>query len=70
MLNNLHGHREKREEISAILPNRSVCFAGRKLPYKIPLDGQKAEQFREALDIFIMLINHNRGENLSNGPMD
>ena len=66
MLDYQHGLRKRRYAIARVLPNRSVCFAGRKLPHKMPLDIQGAGRFREILNTFIMLLRHNHGENFQN----
>ena len=64
ILDRLQTNRKKRSLIAKILPSRTVCFAGRKLPHQIPLDAQGAETYREALNNFIMRINHTH-ENIS-----
>ena len=56
-----NGNRSQGKEIARILPNGNICFAGKKLPVRVPADEDKAENLREALNTFIMLLNHRRG---------
>jgi len=49
--------------IAQILPNGEICFAGRKLPFRVPSNEDNAENLREALNTFIMLMAHRRGKN-------
>ena len=49
----------KSEDIVTILPNNDVCFVGHKLKFKLPSDQQRAQEFREALNIFITMLSHN-----------
>lgn len=51
------------KEIAQILPNGNICFAGRKLPFRVPSNDDNAEILREALNTFIMLMSHMRGKN-------
>ena len=39
---------------------RHICFAGQKLRFPVPSNEEEAEAFFEALDIFSMMIRHNR----------
>ena len=50
------------KEIAKILPDGEICFAGRKLPFHAPSDERNLEIFSEALNTFIVLISHIRGE--------
>ena len=56
-----NGNRSQGKEIARILPNGNICFAGKKLPVRVPADEDKAENLREALNTFIMLMSHRRG---------
>ena len=49
------------KEIAQILPNGNICFAGKKLPVRVPSNEDKAENLRETLNVFIMLMSHRRG---------
>ena len=40
----------------------SICFAGRKLPFRVPDGADNLEILREALNTFIVLLSHIRGE--------
>ena len=48
-------------DIAQILPNHEVCFAGHKLIFKAPEEEVKAENFREALNTFILMLSHLHG---------
>ena len=48
-------------DIAQILPNHEVCFAGHKLIFKAPEGEAKAENFREALNTFILMLSHLHG---------
>ena len=41
----------------------SICFAGRKLPFRVPDGADNLEILREALNTFIVLLSHIRGKN-------
>ena len=53
--------RSQGKQIAQLLPDGTICFAGKKLPVRIPSNEDKAEILREALNTFIMLLNHRRG---------
>ena len=40
----------------------SICFAGQKLPFRVPDGAQNLKIWRQALNTFIMLLSHIRGE--------
>ena len=42
--------------------DRSICFAGRKLPFRVPDGAHNMEVLREAINTFIVLLSHIRGE--------
>eukprot|EP00093_Oithona_nana_P009264 09264.XXX_20554_19041_1 [CDS] Oithona nana genome sequencing. len=42
--------------------DRSICFAGRKLPFQVPDGAHNMEVLREAINTFIVLLSHIRGE--------
>ena len=41
----------------------SICFAGRKLPFRVTDGADNLEILREALNTFIVLLSHIRGKN-------
>ena len=61
-----HISRQKRSieprGIVEVMPNRTICFAGRKLKYPMPSETVRAEKFREVINTFIMMLSHLRGE--------
>ena len=57
--------REKRKNgqtIARIMPEGTICFAGRKLPVGLPSNEDEAYILREALNTFILLMSHRRGQ--------
>ena len=54
---------ESGKEVAKIWDDdRSICFAGRKLPFRVPDGDRNMEILREALNTFIVLLSHIRGE--------
>ena len=49
------------KQIAQILPNGNICFAGRKLPFRVPSNEDNAESLGEALNGFILWMSHRRG---------
>ena len=61
-----HLRRQKRSiesrGIVEMMPNKAICFAGRKLKYPMPSERVRAEKFREILNTFILMLSHLHGE--------
>ena len=61
-----HPSRNKRSfrpiQIAKILPNREICFAGHNLLFNIPENPTEAEEIREAINTFILMLSHLRGK--------
>ena len=53
--------RSQGKQIAQLLPDGTICFAGKKLPVRIPSNEDKAAKFREALNTIIMSLSHRRG---------
>ena len=53
------------KQVAQILPNGNICFAGSKLPIRVPSNEDNAETLREALNTFIILMAHRRGKDSS-----
>ena len=54
---------ESGKEVAKIWDDdRSICFAGRKLPFRVPDGDRNMEILREALNTFIVLLSHIRGK--------
>ena len=55
-------HSQQGIQIAKILPNREICFAGHNLMFKIPENPTRAEELREAINTFILMLSHLRGK--------
>ena len=55
-------HSQQGMQIAKILPNREICFAGHNLMFKIPENPTRAEELREAINTFILMLSHLRGK--------
>ena len=44
--------RSQGKQIAQLLPDGTICFAGKKLPVRIPSNQDKAAKLREALNMY------------------
>ena len=64
---NVHvGYQAKRSngpsQIAQILPNGNICLAGQMMRSKVPSDPQKAREFIEIINAFILFLGHVHGQ--------
>ena len=59
-----YGKRQVRKPIVYVLPNRQICFGGKGLSLKMPLNPNAASHFKEILSAFAKYVIQTRFESL------